>query len=464
MKRIQVSYRLGERFQRSREHGRSELYERAHFIRMRSRQFPRMNSGPNLIPDEPAGNERLSPQPVRRSAVFREPMRQRNRSVQVNQRSLRSCSSSFCSFRKEETGLRGGGMDAASAGGVIQPLRTASESKASASSGLLVLSGGTISATTRSRSVTKTVSPRSASRTYSLSLFFRTLSPTAFMGINVVSGSYLSRAPRKPMTRDLLAFLVVSAALVFVQFAEAQQAKKVPRIGILSSVSPSSTREVGQVEAFRQGLRELGYIEGKNIVIEYRYAEGVEERLPNLAAELVQLNVDVIFVNGTTGTQAAKRATKTIPIVMTSVTDPLGTGLVASLAHPGGNVTGLSNFSELGGKQLELLKEAFPRVTRIAIIWDPANAANARLLEDMKLAAGVLRITLQFLEVRSSDDFDRVFSAIKKEHAGGLIVLRNVITFTYPTRIVEFTAKSKLPASFAALRLMTNSNFVACWT
>src|SRR5215470_11514703 len=289
MKRIQVSYRLGERFQRSREHGRSELYERAHFIRMRSRQFPRMNSGPNLIPDEPAGNERLSPQPVRRSAVFREPMRQRNRSVQVNQRSLRSCSSSFCSFRKEETGLRGGGMDAASAGGVIQPLRTASESKASASSGLLVLSGGTISATTRSRSVTKTVSPRSASRTYSLSLFFRTLSPTAFMGINVVSGSYLSRAPRKPMTRDLLAFLVVSAALVFVQFAEAQQAKKVPRIGILSSVSPSSTREVGQVEAFRQGLRELGYIEGKNIVIEYRYAEGVEERLVNLAADLVQL-------------------------------------------------------------------------------------------------------------------------------------------------------------------------------
>src|SRR5215470_16163742 len=210
VKRIQGSYRLGERFQRSREHGRSELYEReptqqrAHFIRVRARQFPRMNSGPNLILDEPAGNERLSPQPVRRSAVFREQMRQRNRSIQVNQRSLRSCSSSFCSLRKEETGLRGGGLDAASAGGVIQPLRTASESKASASSGLLVLSGGTISATTRSRSVTKTVSPRSASRTYSLSLFFRTLSPTAFMRINVASGSYLCQGLRENPRQEIL--------------------------------------------------------------------------------------------------------------------------------------------------------------------------------------------------------------------------------------------------------------------
>jgi len=250
------------------------------------------------------------------------------------------------------------------------------------------------------------------------------------------------------MTRDLIAFLVVSAALIFVQFAEAQQPKKVPRIGYLVSVSLSSTREVGQVEAFRQGLRELGYVEGQNIAIEYRYAEGVEERLPNLAADLVQLNVDVIFVTGTTGTQAAKRATKTIPVVMASVTDPVGTGLVASLAHPGGNVTGLSNFSELGGKQLELLKEAFPRVTRIAVIWDPANAANARLLAEMKVTADGLRTVLQSLEVRSSDDFDRVFSAIKKEHARALIVLRNVITYTHPKRIVDFAVKSKLPAMY----------------
>jgi putative ABC transport system substrate-binding protein len=230
--------------------------------------------------------------------------------------------------------------------------------------------------------------------------------------------------------------------------ATAQQPKKVPRIGFLVSGSRSSTREVGQVEAFRQGLRELGYVEGKNIALEYRYAEGVEERLPNLATELVQLNVDLIFAGGITGTQAAKNATQTIPIVMTSVTDPVGTGLVASLAHPGGNVTGLSNFSELGGKQLELLKEAFPKVTRVAVLWDPANAANPRLLGEMKVAAGGLRITLQTLEVRSPNDFEPAFSAIKREHASALIVLRNVITYTYGTRIVDLAAKSKLPAMY----------------
>ena len=252
------------------------------------------------------------------------------------------------------------------------------------------------------------------------------------------------------MTRNIFAIIcLLLTILLLTGFpAQAQQPKKVPRIGYLVDSSPSSTREVGQVEAFRQGLRELGYVEGQNIAIEYRYAEGVEERLPNLAADLVQLSVDVIFVTGTTGTQAAKRATKTIPIVMTSVTDPVGTGLVASLAHPGGNVTGLSNFSELGGKQLELLKEAFPRVARVAVIWDPANAANARLLAEMKVTADGLRTVLQFLEVRSSDDFDLAFSAIKKGDARALIVLRNVITYTHPKRIVDFAVKSKLPAMY----------------
>ena len=250
------------------------------------------------------------------------------------------------------------------------------------------------------------------------------------------------------MTKTIILFALCFLLLAPCFPAAAQQQKKVPRIGYLVDSSPSSTREVGQVEAFRQGLRELGYVEGQNIAIEYRYAEGVEERLPNLAADLVQLSVDVIFVTGTTGTQAAKRATKTIPIVMTSVTDPVGTGLVASLAHPGGNVTGLSNFSELGGKQLELLKEAFPRVARVAVIWDPANAANARLLAEMKVTADGLRTVLQFLEVRSSDDFDLAFSAIKKGDARALIVLRNVITYTHPKRIVDFAVKSKLPAMY----------------
>jgi putative ABC transport system substrate-binding protein len=249
------------------------------------------------------------------------------------------------------------------------------------------------------------------------------------------------------MKRAAVPSILVAVILLAVTItAEAQQPKKVPRIGML--VGPSSSFFSTRMKAFREGLHDLGYVEGKNIVIEYRYAEGVDERLPNLATELVQLNVDLIFVSGTTGTQAAKNATQTIPIVMTSVTDPVGTGLVASLAHPGGNVTRLSNFSELGGKQLELLKEAFPKVTRVAVLWDPANAANARLLGEMKVAAGELRITLQPLEVRGPNDFEPAFSAIRKEHANALIVLRNAITYTYGTRIVDLTAKSKLPAMY----------------
>jgi putative ABC transport system substrate-binding protein len=249
------------------------------------------------------------------------------------------------------------------------------------------------------------------------------------------------------MKRAAVPSILVAVILLAVTItAEAQQPKKVPRIGML--VGPSSSFFSTRMKAFREGLHDLGYVEGKNIVIEYRYAEGVDERLPNLATELVQLNVDLIFVSGTTGTQAAKNATQTIPIVMTSVTDPVGTGLVASLAHPGGNVTRLSNFSELGGKQLELLKEAFPKVTRVAVLWDPANAANARLLGEMKVAAGELRITLQPLEVRGPNDFEPAFSAIRKEHANALIVLRNAITYMYGTRIVDLTAKSKLPAMY----------------
>ena len=197
MKRVQGSYRLREGFQRSCEYGRSEFYQgqatqqRANFVGVRSRQFARVNPGPNLILDEPAGNQRLLPQTVGRYMVFRQEVSERDGGIEINQRSLRSCSSSFFSFRKDVTGLRGGGVDAASAGGVIQPLRTASESKASASSGLLVVSGGTISATTRSRSVTRTVSPPSARRIYSLSLFLRTFKPTAFIISNVASCSYM---------------------------------------------------------------------------------------------------------------------------------------------------------------------------------------------------------------------------------------------------------------------------------
>jgi len=199
-------------------------------------------------------------------------------------------------------------------------------------------------------------------------------------------------------------------------------------------------------------MKEIGYIEGKNITAEYRFAEGVPERLPNLAADLSRLNVDIIVAPGS-GAVAAKKATTTIPIVIT-YGDPVGTGLVASLAHPGGNVTGLSGFvSELGGKQLELLKEAFPRVSRVAVLWwnrtNPSGIdQDALLLGEMKVAAGALRVTLQPLELRGLDDVEPAFSAIKGEHANALIVLRNPVTSTHRAAIVDFATKSRLPSMY----------------
>jgi putative ABC transport system substrate-binding protein len=236
-------------------------------------------------------------------------------------------------------------------------------------------------------------------------------------------------------------FLVVLLAVAVI--AEAQQAK-VPRIAFLAGGSRSSDSLL--IETFWQRMKELGYIEGKNIAAEYRFAEGALERLPNFAAELVRLNVDAIVAPGS-GAVAAKKATNTIPIVIT-YGDPVGSALVASLAHPGGNVTGLSGFiSELGGKQLELLKEAFPKVSRVAVLWW-RTGPNALLLGDMKLAAGALRVTFQPLELRGLDDFEPAFSAIKGKRANALVVLRNPLTATHRTRIVDFAAKSRLPAMY----------------
>jgi putative ABC transport system substrate-binding protein len=234
--------------------------------------------------------------------------------------------------------------------------------------------------------------------------------------------------------------------LVLCASAEAQQGKRLPRIGFLASGSRSYHKEV--VEAFRQGLRDLGYIEGKNIVIEYRYAEGETDRFPKLVAELLQLQVNVLVVTGTAATQAAKNATNTIPIVGTG-TDLVGTGLIDSLAHPGGNVTGLSNLNDaVGGKQLELIKEAFPRVFRVAALWAPSYPGNTIWIGKMKTAAQELQITLQLLEVQSAGDFDAAFSAIKREHAGALGVLQNGVNGMNVARIFHFTTKSKLPAIY----------------
>ena len=187
--------------------------------------------------------------------------------------------------------------------------------------------------------------------------------------------------------------LVVVVSLAVAVIAEAQQPQKVPRIGFLATVSPSTISD--RVEAFRQGLRELGYVEGKNIVVEWRYAEGKADRLPGLAAELVRLKVDIIVTAGPQATRRAKEATATIPIVMGFDNDPVGSGFVASLARPGGNITGLSSLApEISGKQLELLKEIVPKLSRVAVLGDSNEPGNAQALKEVELAAGAFKVQL----------------------------------------------------------------------
>ena len=207
--------------------------------------------------------------------------------------------------------------------------------------------------------------------------------------------------------------------------AEAQQPKKVPRIGYLTATSPSAIP--ARTEAFRQGLRELGYVEGKNIVIEWRYAEGKLDRLPALAAELVRLKVDVIVTAGPTATRAAKEATATIPIVMTQDADPVGNGFVASLARPGGNITGLSTLTpELSGKRLELLKETIPKLSRVAVFGTSTSPGNAQALKEMELAAGAFGVKLQYLDVLSPKDIETAFRAASKGRAEAVLMLARV--------------------------------------
>jgi putative ABC transport system substrate-binding protein len=215
-------------------------------------------------------------------------------------------------------------------------------------------------------------------------------------------------------------FLLVPLAIAVI--AEAQQPTKIPRIGFLVAGNPSPAS--ARIDAFRQGLRDLGYIEGQNLIIEYRYAEGKLDRLPELAAELVRLKVDAIFVQSTSAVQAAKKATTTVPIVSVSG-DPVGLGLVASLARPHGNVTGLANLtSELAGKRLELLKEVVPSVSRVAVLWNPVASSSALRMRETEAAAPSLGIKLQPVKVREANDFERAFSALKRERADALFPLR----------------------------------------
>ncbi len=229
--------------------------------------------------------------------------------------------------------------------------------------------------------------------------------------------------------------------------ADAQQPAKVPRIGLLSPFSPSDAALWHQ--AFRQGLRDLGWVEGKNVSIEYRYAEGRTDRLPDLAADLVRLKVDIIVVSVTTDALSAKKATGTIPIVMASVGDPVASGLVASLARPGGNITGLSQIApELVGKRLELLKEIVPKLSRVAVLWRPEADSSPLAWKESQLPARALGLQLHSMEVRSSDDFDKAFEDATRARAGALAVTPDPLFVRNLKRIAALAAKSRLPSIF----------------
>ncbi len=239
-----------------------------------------------------------------------------------------------------------------------------------------------------------------------------------------------------------------SVAAAWPLTARAQQTGKMSRVGYLGSSSPSL--EPHYVEAFRQKLRDLGHVEGENIVIEYRWAEGQDDRLPNLATELVRLEPDIIVTTGTPGALAAMQATKTIPIVMASAGDPVGAGLVASLVRPGGNVTGFTILGpELEGKRLELLKQAVPELSRVAVLWNPSNPAIVSYFETIKNAGRALRISLDpVAEVRRADELDNAFFAIASARPHALVVLADRFLLAHRKRIVEFAAAKRLPGMY----------------
>jgi putative ABC transport system substrate-binding protein len=251
----------------------------------------------------------------------------------------------------------------------------------------------------------------------------------------------------KNMTRKITVLTLCAMLLALCSSAQAQQPTKVSRIGYLIATSPSVIAV--RIEAFRQGLRALGYIEGKNIVIDYRYAEGKLDHLPALAAELVRLKVDVIVTAGPTDTKTAKEATRTIPIVMTWDYDPVASGFVISLARPGGNITGLSMLApELSGKQLELLKETVPKVSRVAVLSPSNQPGYAQVLREMDLAAGALKMKLQYLDVLSLKDIESAFQAADKGRAGAVLVLQSPVTGSHRKQLAYLAVRSRLPTIY----------------
>jgi len=244
--------------------------------------------------------------------------------------------------------------------------------------------------------------------------------------------------------------LLSGAAAAWPLAAQAQQtASTVRRIGLLLPGNTRTTAVRGQLEAFRKGLKEYGWVEGQNIIVEYSFAEGREDALPAIAAELARLRLDVIVAEGTAAIQAAKTVTQTVPIVMATSADPVGTGLVANLNRPGGNITGLSlQTAELSGKRLQLLTEIVPGLARVAVLSNPLNPGEKSSVEQTKAAAQALGIETHVVEVQAPDKFESAFAAVTAAHAGALMVLPDPLLYGQHPRIVTFTAASHLPALF----------------
>ena len=264
-------------------------------------------------------------------------------------------------------------------------------------------------------------------------------------------GCRVERA-EKNMKRKISSLTLCAMLFALCLPAEAQQATKIPAVGFVAG-SPSASATKSNIDTFRQGLRDLGYIEEKNIVIKYWYTEGREDRLSDLAAELVRSKVDIIVTGSTTVVRAAMQLSGAVSIVMAGTGDPVATGLIASLARPGGNVTGLSAYGpELTTKQLELLKEAFPQASRVLFLYNGANSSTVVALKEIEAAATALGVQLQASNVRVAKDIEPAFSAAARQRANALLVLREALYQTNATRIVSLAAEKKLPAIYPTQR------------
>jgi len=265
-----------------------------------------------------------------------------------------------------------------------------------------------------------------------------------------------------PTLITVLIVLLAAAVHVVPLVGAAQQATNIPRIGLLSPISLSDPRTPRVLDAFRHGLRELGYGEGQNLAIEYRFTDGKFERLPEFAAELVRLKVDVLVANTTNAALAAKNATGTIPIFFMGVSDPIGAGLIDSLPHPGGNITGLTNIAPvLSGKRLELIKETVPKLSRVAVLWDPKNPGSTPQWNESQLAARDLRLQLHSMEVSSVDKYESAFKGAIKARSAALAVTLNPLANSNQKLVTDLAAKYRLPAIYGRSDYVDNGGLMS---